>query len=56
MLNGIYGYPTAILVNRSGAVRSIHSGFAGPATGRHHADYVREFREEVDRLLAEAAR
>lgn len=56
MLNGIYGYPTAILVDRSGAVRSIHTGFAGPATGRHHDEYVREFREEVDQLLAEQAR
>ena len=56
MLSGIYGYPTAILVDRSGAVRAIHTGFAGPATGRHHDEYVREFRDEVERLLAEAAR
>lgn len=56
MLSGVYGYPTAILVDRNGAVRSIHTGFAGPATGRHHDDYVREFREEVDQLLAEPAR
>ena len=52
MLSGIYGYPTAILVDRSGDVRSIHTGFAGPATGRHHDEYVREFRDEVERLLA----
>lgn len=56
MLSGIYGYPTAILVDRSGAVRAIHTGFAGPATGRHHDEYVREFRDEVERLLAETAR
>jgi thiol-disulfide isomerase/thioredoxin len=53
MLSGIYGYPTAILVDRQGTVRSIHTGFAGPATGRHHQEYVREFRAEVERLLAE---
>jgi thiol-disulfide isomerase/thioredoxin len=53
MLSGIYGYPTTILVDRSGAVRDIHTGFAGPATGRHHEEYVREFRDEVERLLAE---
>lgn len=53
MLSGVYGYPTAILVDRSGAVRSIHTGFAGPATGRHHDEYVREFREAVERLLAQ---
>ncbi len=56
MLSGIYGYPTAILVDRSGAVRAIHTGFAGPATGRHHDEYVRAFRDEVERLLAETAR
>ena len=53
MLSGIYGYPTSILVDRTGAVRSIHTGFAGPATGRHHEEYVREFRETVEQLLAE---
>ena len=53
MLSGIYGYPTAILVDRNGVVRDIHTGFAGPATGRHHEKYVKEFTEEVERLLAE---
>lgn len=53
MLSGIYGYPTSILVDRKGVVRDIHTGFAGPATGRHHEEYVKEFREEVERLLAE---
>jgi thiol-disulfide isomerase/thioredoxin len=55
MLSGIYGYPTAILVDRNGTVRDIHTGFAGPATGRHHEEYVQEFRDEVERLLAEPA-
>ena len=53
MLSGIYGYPTAILVDRRGVVRDIHTGFAGPATGRHHEEYVREFRDDVERLLTE---
>ncbi len=53
MLSGVYGYPTSILVDRKGVVRDIHTGFAGPATGRHHAEYVKEFREEVERLLTE---
>jgi thiol-disulfide isomerase/thioredoxin len=53
MLSGIYGFPTAILVDRKGVVRSIHTGFAGPATGRHHDEYVKEFSEEVERLLTE---
>jgi thiol-disulfide isomerase/thioredoxin len=53
MLSGVYGFPTAILVDRNGTVRSIQVGFAGPATGRHHDEHVQEFREEVERLLAE---
>lgn len=54
MLSHVYGYPTAILVDRKGAVRSIHTGFAGPATGRHHDEYVKEFSEQVERLLTES--
>jgi thiol-disulfide isomerase/thioredoxin len=55
MLNGIYGYPTAILLNRHGRVFSIHTGFAGPATGRHYAEQVQEFRDQVEQLLAAQA-
>jgi peroxiredoxin len=54
-LNGVYGYPTAILVDRNGAVRDIHVGFDGPATGSHYDEYVAEFRAQVDELLAEPA-
>lgn len=52
-LSGIYGYPTTILVDRTGAVRNIHLGFSGPATGRHYEQYVAEFRALVDELVAE---
>jgi hypothetical protein len=52
-LSGIYGYPTTILVDRTGKVRNIHLGFSGPATGRHYEEYVAEFRALVDQLLAE---
>jgi thiol-disulfide isomerase/thioredoxin len=55
MLNGVYGYPTTILVDRNGRVRSIHTGFAGPATGRHYDEHVKEFRDEVEQLLAARA-
>jgi peroxiredoxin len=54
MLSHVYGYPTSILVDRKGVVRSIHTGFAGPATGRHHAEYVEEFSEQVEHLLTES--
>jgi thiol-disulfide isomerase/thioredoxin len=55
MLNGVYGYPTAILVGRDGRVFSIHTGFAGPATGRHYEEHAKEFRDEVEQLLAAQA-
>ena len=31
-----------------------HTGFAGPATGRHHDECVKEFSEQVERLLTES--
>jgi thiol-disulfide isomerase/thioredoxin len=54
-LTGIYGYPTTILVDRTGTVRDIHVGFSGPATGRHYDEYVAEFRALVEELLAEGS-
>lgn len=54
-LSGIYGYPTTLLVDRTGQVRDIHVGFSGPATGRHYEDYVTRFRALVDELVAEPA-
>ncbi len=52
-LTGVFAYPTTIWVDRSGKVRKIHAGFSGPATGRHHEDLTREFREFTRELLAE---
>jgi hypothetical protein len=51
MLNGIYGDPIAIALNRNGRVFSIHTGFAGPPTGRHYEEHVKEFRDPVEQLL-----
>lgn len=53
MLSGIYGYPTAILLDRQHKVRDIHTGFSGPATGKHYEDYVTEFTAKVQGLLVE---
>lgn len=52
-LSGIFGYPTTILVDRSGQVRDIHVGFSGPATGRHYEEYVNRFQSLVEALVAE---
>ena len=48
-------YPTSIYLGRDGRVRSVHAGFASPATGDEHFRLKRELRELVERLLAENA-
>lgn len=46
---------TAILIDRKGEVREIHTGFSGPATGKHYEEYVKEFPSQVEQLLGERA-
>lgn len=52
-LPGIFGYPTAIMIDKQGVVRDIHTGFSGPATGAAYEEYVATFTQLVDTLLAE---
>jgi thiol-disulfide isomerase/thioredoxin len=49
-------YPTTIFLGRDGRVRSLHAGFASPATGAEHVRLKQEMRELVENLLAEPAR
>lgn len=46
-------YPSLFVIDRKGVVRSVHTGFAGPATGAHHEEQGRELTALVDSLLAE---
>jgi len=46
-------YPTSIYLGRDGKVRSVHAGFASPATGEEHTRLKAELRELTERLLAE---
>jgi peroxiredoxin len=48
-------YPTSIYIGRDGRVRSMHAGFASPATGDEHVRLERELTELVEKLLAEPA-
>jgi thiol-disulfide isomerase/thioredoxin len=48
-------YPTTIYLGRDGRVRSVHAGFASPATGEEHVRLKQEVRETIERLLAEPA-
>jgi thiol-disulfide isomerase/thioredoxin len=52
-LEAVRAYPTALFVDRSGRVRKIHTGFAGPATRVRHELLVQEFEQTIEQLLAE---
>jgi thiol-disulfide isomerase/thioredoxin len=53
MLQTFYGFPTTVIVDRKGQVRKIHTGFSGPATGEHYVQFVKEFKDNLNQLLAE---
>ena len=53
MLDRVYGFPTTIFIDKKGIVRKIHTGFSGPATGDHYAQFTAEVRATLDQLLAE---
>ncbi|MGY3055152.1 thiol-disulfide isomerase/thioredoxin [Pedobacter sp. UYEF25] len=52
-LNNFSSFPTTIILNKKGEVAQIHTGYSGPATGKHYTDFVKEFNEEIDTLLAQ---
>ncbi|MCG8458429.1 MAG: TlpA family protein disulfide reductase [Holophagales bacterium] len=54
-IDRVLAFPTTIFLGRDGKVRKIHSGFAGPGTGRHHAELVSELEGLIRELLAEPA-
>ncbi len=53
MLNHILSYPTTIYIDKKGKVRKIHTGFNGPATGKKHEEFKKEFKKFVEVLLKE---
>ena len=53
MLNHVMSFPTTIFIDKKGTVRKIHTGFAGPGTGKYYEDFVKEFDVFVNELLAE---
>jgi thiol-disulfide isomerase/thioredoxin len=54
MLDRVYAFPTLIFVDRKGAVRKIHTGYSGPATGAHYTQFVAEFQRTLEELLSES--
>lgn len=53
MLNGIFSYPTTIFIDKKGKVRKIHTGFAGPGTGKYYQEWREEFNTLMNTLLKE---
>jgi thiol-disulfide isomerase/thioredoxin len=53
-LRGFTSFPTTVFLGRDGKVRRVHAGFYGPSTGAQHQRLVREFEQEIERLLAES--
>lgn len=52
-LGHVFAFPTTVVVDRKGAVRKVHSGYAGPATGKHYDEFRQEFTAQIESLLAE---
>ena len=53
MLNHILSFPTTIFIDRKGKVRRIHTGFSGPATGKYYTEFVEDFNDFMNTLIAE---
>ena len=53
LLNKMNGYPTTFIIDKKGIVREIHTGFSGPGTGKYYADWISDFEQTIQSLLAE---
>ncbi len=53
MLNHVLSYPTTVFIDKKGAVRKIHTGFNGAATGEKFLSFKTEFEGFVGELLEE---
>jgi thiol-disulfide isomerase/thioredoxin len=50
-LNTFLSFPTIIIIDKKGKVAKIHTGYSGPATGKYYAQFIKEFNEEIDRVV-----
>lgn len=53
MLNHVLSYPTTIFIDKKGNVRSIKTGFNGPATGGKFKTFKTNFDQLVNELISE---
>ena len=52
-LTRIKVFPSTIILDKSGKVRKLDTGFYGPGTGSHYEEYKKEFYATIDELLKE---
>lgn len=52
-LDQFKAFPTTIFIGRDGAVRAVHTGFSGPATGESHVALRARFYELAEELVRE---
>tara|TARA_Y100001947_G_scaffold159346_1_gene176209 strand:- start:444 stop:1655 length:1212 start_codon:yes stop_codon:yes gene_type:complete len=52
-LKQVVSYPTLIFIDKKKNIRSIHTGFNGPATGEKYENFKKEFEELAIKLLNE---
>jgi peroxiredoxin len=53
MLNHVMSFPTTVIVDKKGKVRSVHTGFSGPGTGKYYDEFVEKFNQQIDKLVLE---
>ncbi|NNK70211.1 MAG: TlpA family protein disulfide reductase [Flavobacteriaceae bacterium] len=53
MLNHVLSYPTSLFIDKKGAVKKIHTGFNGPATGDKYEAFKSDFETFIAELLNE---
>lgn len=51
-LNTFLSFPTLIFIDKKGKVDKIHTGFSGPATGKHYTKFIEEFNTEINKLVS----
>lgn len=49
-LNHVVSYPTTVIVDKTGKVRRVHTGFYGPGTGDYYVNYKSEMESFLETL------
>jgi thiol-disulfide isomerase/thioredoxin len=52
-LKGFTAYPTTIFLGRDGRIRQVYAGFRGVSAGAQHQKQIEDYRNIIERLLAE---